>query len=166
MVAKNASNATAASTEVEAKWEQFNVEQLKSLTSFEDVEKLFREREQEIVSASEELGDGFAFIEDKGQLENRPLMLVSWTFNEGDFADEFVAVRAMCRMDNGTVGKFVFIDGGTGIRAQLRGWSDENKGKQGGMFVAKGLRVSEYDYTDPTNGKVSKAQTWYIDTSA
>lgn len=153
--------------EIERQWENFSTDELKNLQSFEDVESLFAQREIEIQSASEELGDGFAFIENKSILENRALMLVSWTFNDGDFDKEFVAVRAMCRMDNGTVGKFVFIDGGEGIRGQLRAYTDaDEKKRQGGLFVAHGLRVSEYDYTDEKTGKTSPAKTWYLDTSA
>jgi hypothetical protein len=161
----NAKN-PAASTEIEQKWEQFSTDELKGLQSFEDVEKLFAQREMHVDSASEELGDGFAYIENKSPLENRPVMLVSWSFNDGDFEKEFVAVRAMCRMDNGTIGKFVFIDGGEGIRSQLRQYTDAHKGQQGGLFVAKGLRVSRYDYTDEKTGKTSPAETWYVDTSA
>lgn len=166
MVAKSNEKQSAASTEIESQWKQFSTEELKSLQSFEDVEALFASREQEIVSASEELGDGFALIDNKSILEKRPVMFVSWSFSDGDFAEEFVSARVMCRLDNGTVGKFVINDGGSGIRKQLREYSDSHKGDQGGLFAAKGLRVSEYDYTDPDTGKVSKAETWYIDTSA
>jgi len=161
-----ASKNTAASTEIEQKWQQFSTEELKNLQSFEDVEQLFASREETIVSASDELGDGFALIDNKSILEKRPVMFVSWSFSDGDFSEEFVSARVMCRLDNGTVGKFVVNDGGSGIRKQLRDYTDSHKGNQGGLFAAKGLRVSEYDYTDPDTGKVSKAETWYIDTSA
>jgi len=149
-----------ASNEIET-YTGFTTEQLKNLTSFEDVEALFRERGEEIVSASEELGDGFALLDNKAILEDRPLMFVSWTFAKGDFAEEFVSIRVMCRMDNGTIGKYVINDGGTGIRKSLREWSNANQQRMGGMFVPKGLRKSEYsnEYSD-------HAVTWYVDTSA
>lgn len=151
-------------TEV-AKWSGFTTEELKALQSFEDIEKLLAEKEIEVHSASEEMGDGFALLDNKAELADKPLMFVSWSFAPGDFQEEFVAARVMCRLSNGTTGKYVIIDGGTGIRKQLREYTDAHGGKQGGLFVAKGLRESTYDYVDE-KGETSKATTWYVNTSA
>lgn len=158
-------NGTAENTDELQKYTGFSTEELKGLNSFEDVEKLFASRGETVVSASEELGDGFALLNNKAVLEGRPMFLISWAFSKGDFSEEFVSVRVMCHMDGGAIGKFVINDGGTGIRKQLREWSDSNGGRAGGMFVNKGLRRSEYDYTDE-KGNTSKAETWYLDTSA
>lgn len=160
-------------SEALVKYTGFTNEELKGLQSFEDIEALFRSRGEEIHSAADEMGDGFTLLDNKDILVNTPLMVVSWVFAQGDYKNpvtgepgEFVSARMMCRMENGTVGKFIVNDGGTGICKQLKEYSESHNAdggapKQGGLYVPKGLVKSEYsnEYTD-------EGVTYYLSTSA
>ena len=149
----------------------FTREELKDITSFEDIEKLFAQRNVEIESASEELGDGFVVLEREGkdQLLGRTVMILSWAFSEGDFG-EFVTARMVTRLDNGTVGKFIVNDGSTGLCRDLKTYTEGHKGRRVGLFAQHGLRKSEYmkSLPDPKTGEMkdSPAVTYYLDTSA
>lgn len=142
-----------------------SLEQLKALESFADIELLARELGAEIIPSSE-LGDGFSLLEDKALLIGKPLVLVGWHFSQGD-EGEFVSTRVMAREANGTVGKYVINDGGTGIFQQLKLITEA-----GGQMISapRGLRKSDYEVevTDEKTGELvkRKATTFYIDTSS
>ena len=142
----------------------FSDDELRNITSISDAIKVFEQNlGASIVQASEELGNGFALVDDAGKnrLCGVPLFLLSWQFHEGDFG-EFVTVYAISN-HNGQDRKYVINDGSTGIYAQLRGFTDRTD-RTGGMLVARGLRRS--DYTVEVEGKSTKATTFYLDTSA
>jgi hypothetical protein len=148
---------------------QFSTDQLKSIETIDDALELLRETygETAIQTAADALGDGFALTKNKDQFLAVPLVFVHWSISPGDYpirdADgnptgevgKFVAARVVSRG-----GKFVIVDGGTGIAAQLISYF-ETTGKTF-LVAQKGLRVSrgyKNQYTD--NG-----ETFYIDTSA
>jgi hypothetical protein len=121
-----------------------------------------------IVNGSEVLGDGFTMLskDEKSRLCGVPLLFVEWTFSKGDFGDQSEFVVTRCVQADGTgkiVGKFIFIDGSTGVYQQLKDYSTEY-GSYGGVFFPKGLRKSEYE--KEVDGKMINATTFYIDTSA
>lgn len=109
------------------------------------------------------IGDGFVLIEDKDKLLGRPMLILEWANYQGDHGP-FVTVRAMTNDGE----RIIFNDGSTGIRSQLdkiakhRGVTPDWKERVSGGIAINGLRVSEYDYTDPNTGKVSKARTYYL----
>lgn len=154
------------STEI-IKQNGFTTEELRGIASLADVNALFAEHNIKVVSAAEEIGDGFQLVatEDKGQFEGREMIILSWAFGEGDVkkADgsksEFAAMRFVCQEQNGAVGKYVITDGGTGIYKQLREYTDRT-GNTGGLHVKKGLRASRYanEFTDD-------GVTFYLDLS-
>jgi hypothetical protein len=139
------------------------------------------------ISAIEDvLGNGFMVIrsdETKKTLVGAPLLLLEWQYNNGDF-NEFVSVYAIRKKDSGAIDKYV-LNGGEAIANQLR-QVEEETGINGGLYVAKGLRVSEFNFCDTkdcedygralnkqqerehiTAGKEAKpAKTWYLDISA
>jgi hypothetical protein len=156
MASKAAATTTQDSTSTDvAVRNGFSTEELRGIQSFADVQALFAEHNMEVVDAAEEIGDGFALTDNKDQFIGRQMMILSWVFAPGDFKDEhgnpteFTALRFVVQESNGSVGKYVITDGGTGIYKQLREYTDRT-GVTGGMFVKKGLRKSEYanEYRD------------------
>lgn len=113
--------------------------------------------------SAEDLGDGFSVIEDKQALIGSPFVILQWRFLLGDFG-EFVAAHIMTRDAVDGHNKFVLIDGSTGIREQLRIFQDQT-GKNGGLVCKRGLRASDYTFTDE-KGNEKPARTYYIDTAA
>lgn len=136
-------------------------DQLADLASFEDALKLARELygDAAVVAASEVIGDGFKLLDNKDQLIEVPFLAIAWDFHQGTHG-EFVSVKVMTKDGQ----KFVLNDGSTGIRDQLMSYS-ANSGNYGGLFCMKGLRRSDYTYTDE-KGNESGASTYYLDTSA
>lgn len=136
----------------------------------------------EAVNAADVLGTGFrmATEDDKLRLCGVPLLLMQWVFHPGDFGEDFVAINAVQRHDDGGISKWIITDGGTGLCAELKAYTKKT-GRSGGLGVPKGLRVSNY-YIDPetkkplTKAEVAQAivdkrkpvpaHTFYLDTSA
>lgn len=135
--------------------------QLREIGSLEDALKLAEDVGAEVTLA-EELGDGFTLIEDKNSLVGKKMVLISWTFSEGDFGNEFASIRAVVAHDNGSSDKIVFNDGSTGVCAQLRELTD--RGKTSFLYAPKGLRRSDYEAI--VDGKRTRATTYYVDTAA
>lgn len=147
---------------------QISPTQLRDVESIDDALELLRGTygESAVETAAGALGDGFALTKNKDQFIGKPCVFLHWSISEGDFpvrdADgkttgevgKFVAARIVTRG-----GKFVIVDGGTGIAKQLIDYT-ETTGKTY-LVAQKGLRVSRgysNQYTD--NG-----ETFYIDTS-
>lgn len=159
-------NATDSSTEI-VKANGFTADELRGITSFDDVNKLFADHEIKVVDAAEEIGDGFMLVDndDKSKFERVEMMVLSWSFAEGDHTredgtkSEFVAMRFVTREHNGSIGKYVVTDGGTGIYKQLREYTNRT-GSTGGLYVKRGFRVSRYanEYRDNN-------ETVYLDLS-
>lgn len=143
----------------------FSVDELRNIQSMADVEQLFKSHDITVVDAAEEIGDGFALVNNKDRFIGQQMVLLSWNFAQGDHKDEdgnptvFVAVRFVVQESNGTIGKYVITDGGVGVRKQLQDYT-ERTGVTGGMIVPKGLRKSEY-----SNEKADNAVTYYLDLS-
>lgn len=139
---------------------------LRSITSFDEAVRLATTAYGDVETASDVLGDGFALLnsEDKGLLVGRPMLLMEWGFYDGDYGSKFVGIRAVVQNRDGSMGKYIFNDGSTGILEQLAKYTLKT-GRTGGLSVKNGLRVSEYDYTDEETGKTRKAQTYYLDTA-
>lgn len=149
------------SGEVE-KFSTFQPEELAEIKTFDQALTLLADKigEDNIHVVSDVLGDGFRLIDDKDTLIGIPMLLVTWEFRQGDFG-EYVSVKAITAGDNR---KVVFNDGSTGIRDQLRRYSEKTN-KTSGLMCPHGLRVSRYDFTDESTGQTKSATTYYIDTS-
>lgn len=150
-----------------------SIEQLKAITSFDDVKALALELNADVVS-SVELGDGFTLLDtkDKRLLVGKPLMILTWNFSLGDIG-EFVTARALVQEPNGSYGKYIINDGSSGIYEQLKRISEANP-NAGVVTAVRGLRVSEYkvpvEVTDQETGETTtvmkESTTYYIDTAA
>jgi hypothetical protein len=164
-------------------YQRFDRAQLSSITSLRDAIDLATAQFGGTMSIAEtELADGFrkASEKDKESLIRAKLFFLDWQFNVGDYATEFVSIRAIQVNDDGTITKWIINDGGTGIPAELR-FIEERTGRAGGLAVPRGLRVSVYK-TDAATGKpitkqqigeyirdgkkIGQGATYYLDTSA
>lgn len=98
---------------------------------------------------------------DKSPLVGVPCVFLSWKFNEGDFATDFVSVLVITQDDR----KFILNDGSTGICTQLHHLTD-TKGMTGMLACRKGLKRSDYEaHKSPDGRMVPAGTTYYIDTS-
>lgn len=152
---------------------------LKEMDSFESAIALVQAELGGTIVPASELGNGFTVLngDDKVQLVGLPCLFMGWTFNLGD-QGEFVSATVVAKGAGGSLIKAIVNDGSTGIYKQLRQFTEQSGGKQGGLAAANGLRYSEYyvdtDPKSPTYGDVSKvaaegfkkARTYYIDNSA
>lgn len=169
----------------------FTRDELASIETFDDAVRLAESAYGVTVFADSNeagIGDGFKVgtEDDKARLVGVPLYFLEWTFREGDYGDGgYASVKCIQRDDAGRAVKWILNDGSTGIYEQLRDFARKT-GRQGGLAVKHGLRVSEYptnaidghvDYGKPLSkaehremliaGKaVGKGRTFYIDTSA
>src|SRR5258706_14956152 len=93
------STSKAESTEVELAPSQFSREELQGIESIDDAMRLALSTNGSVINAHQtpELGDGFRVADEaaKRRLIGVPLLLLEWTFRPGDFADDYVSVRAI-----------------------------------------------------------------------
>lgn len=140
---------------------------LVAIESWDDVASLMERHGVEVEFADKVLGDGFSVLstEDKAQLVGKPMMLLEWRFNDGA-QGEFVSARAIVKTGDlpTDIRKIIVNDGSTGIKEQLKKFTAQT-GKQAGLLIRRGFRVSEYMYEDD-NGVQRPAKTYYIDASA
>lgn len=122
----------------------FDEDALRSLSSFDDALKLAERVHGQVENVADVLGDGFTLVNDKADLEGLAMILLEWTFRQGDYDRPYVSVRAVARLKNGQPWKVIFNDGGSGIAEQLAKHTKKT-GKTGGLVVPKGLNRSEYD---------------------
>lgn len=137
----------------------FSESQLGEMESFADV---LAATGGEVVSIGDVLGNGFSVLEDKSRLIGTEMMVVRYGEHESDKGSKgtFATLHIITRAGE----KYIVNDGSTGIQDQCAEIK-EKFGKVAPLYVAKGLRVSEYDYTDPNTGKTSKARTYYLNTA-
>jgi hypothetical protein len=98
-------------------------------------------------------GDGFKIV-DKADLVKKDFIVLDSQFKDGDMG-EYVIITGMTR-DNQ---KFVFADGSTGIKDQMKELHE--KGRTKGIYVEGGLVRSDYEYEDD-KGKKIPATTFYF----
>lgn len=103
---------------------------------------------------------------DKAELVDVPFIVLRWRFaipgegkprykSDNNPEGEFVSVECITENDR----KVVFNDGSTGVYAQLKAVSET--GRQQGGRCGKGLRVSEYSYSDEKGNQIP-AKTYYL----
>lgn len=130
----------------------YSREELAGINSFDDAIRLAQAKYGTVRNA-QDLGDGFRLAEkeDKFRLCGVPLMLLEWTFRDGDYGDMYVSIHAVAQEASGAISKWIINDGSTGINKQLQEYQGET-GMPGGLMVRGGLRASEYD-TDLESGE-------------
>lgn len=141
-------------------------ETLRGITDFQSAMELAAREYGPVVSADQELGDGFTLLatDGKKRLVGLPMFLLEWTFNDGDFG-KFVSIRCVVQNPDGGMSRYIINDGSSGIADQLARYT-KRSGKMGALLVKRGLRASEYDYEDPTTGEKRPAVTYYLDLSS
>jgi hypothetical protein len=135
----------------------FTEETLKTLDSFEEVIS----QVGPVANAADVLGYGYSLLEDKSRLIGQELMIVRYGIHKSDLnGRDFSSIHVLTRDG----GKYIVNDGSTGIHVQLKELKEE-QGTVCPLYVPKGLRVSEYDYTDENDGVTKKARTYYLNTA-
>ena len=167
-----------------ASLQQFADDQdLREIGSYEDALALAESINETVLDIAEELGSGFALLEDKDKLAKTEFVVIQWRFTAGDFGG---FVSAACVTKGGD--KFIINDGSAGIMAQLMELSQKHK-RFGGLRVPNGLRKSQYatcpefdggcgrpmsrdevecsnEKCDYSGDKRGTGQTYYLDTAA
>lgn len=167
-----------------ASLQQFADDQdLRGVQSYDDAMQLAEAINGAVIDISEELGSGFALLEDKDKLQKTEFVIIQWRFTAGDFGG-FVSAAIVTRGGD----KFIINDGSTGIMKQLMDLSQRRK-QFGGLRVAHGLRKSQYptcpdfdggcgkpmsrdevECSNPKCGysgdKRGQSETYYLETSA
>jgi hypothetical protein len=152
----------------------FTDDDLRSLVSFDQALALTQQTHGEIVDAERELGNGFRVLDnkDKMKLVGVPILLMDWTFNDGNFG-KFVSVYLAAKNEDGSMGRWILNDGSTGIATMLAEYTQKTD-RRGGLLVRGGLRFSEYPYcsecrqaVDPIEDNMhasahSLARTYYL----
>lgn len=140
---------------------QYSPEELQKVSSFEEALNLVASKvgQEGVLSAEQEIGDGFKLLDNKDNLLGVEMLLVNWDFHPGDHG-EFVSAHVVTKSGD----KYIVNDGSSGMRDQLMQLSARTN-SYSGLFCRKGLRRSDYEHTDE-NGKKTPAKTYYLDTSA
>lgn len=136
----------------------FDESTLRDLTSMSDVLALTKDR---IPNIAEVLGNGFEILDNKMRLVDVEFVIVRYGEHKSDKGSKGTFATIHVITSNGN--KYVVNDGSTGIQEQLKEIKEEH-GRVAPLYVPRGLRVSEYDYTDE-KGNTSKAQTFYLNTA-
>lgn len=129
---------------------------LSAVKSFSDAVELATQAYGDLLS-TEELGDGFTLVKDKDKLVGLEFLVLQWQWVLNGEHGEYVILRCIDRSNN----KFVFVDGGSGIKTQLLQFEQEHDDQAGGLMAPWGLRRSDYDYTDD-KGVERPATTFYL----
>jgi hypothetical protein len=142
---------------------EWSVETLQKLDDFEAAVNLVNETYGSLVDAQVEIGDGFHILtrEQKERLVGLPMILMQWKFADSDYGDSgsfFVTVRCAVKHHDGSMGKYIFSDGGTGVAKQLYEFTHRTS-RTGGIVLKKGLLRSDY-----TN-EYGPGTTMYLDVS-
>lgn len=137
----------------------FSDAELRNLTTLDGVRALLGDQ----IAQASDFGNGFAILDANGKarLVDVPLLFLHWTFNKGDMGEFVSALVVQTDKMANVVGKFVLNDGSTGIYRQLRDITTDT-GMDRGLFVANGLRRSDYTFVDE-DGTEKPATTFYID---
>ncbi len=101
-------------------------------------------------------GSEWDLVGDKADLIGVPFVIAMLRWND---TTDGVFVSVMAFKEDGT--KIVFNDGGTGVYQQLQTYVAKHK-RDTGIMCPKGLRKSDYMYTDKQTGKERPATTYYI----
>lgn len=146
--------------------------ELHEISSMDDAIRLLQtiNPDTEIVEAREVIGDGFDYLDNKDPLIGRPVLFLQWQCSRSpSFTDKegnpLKTVQAWVVFERGgEIRKVRISDFSTGICEQLWDYTTRT-GRSTGLAAPKGLRKSEFPYTDPSTGQKSVAATYYIDLS-
>lgn len=158
------------SQELVAGMPRLSDDDLRTIQNVDDAVKLLKSQGVDLVNIADVIGTGFELVTEervKRQLVGVPFVVLAWGFSLGDYGP-FTTLYIV----TGKGGKYIVNDGSTGIREQLDAYSAKT-GKQQGMIVNHGFRVSDYRIDKETKkpvpanftGETEPAATFYLDTS-
>lgn len=129
---------------------------LREITTLSDVFSIFEKAGIDIVDAESMLGDGFTLLKDKNRLVGAELAIIKHKQVDGDHGTFSVA-----HIVTADGGKFVIVDGSTGIHSQLTQYAaSAHAGRP--IYLKSGLTRSDYEYTDEKTGEQKPATTFYL----
>jgi hypothetical protein len=141
------------------KWKAVRDETTPYYGSFHEAVEAFGGEEK----LAEDAIDDYVKLENKSELIGVPSIVVKFWFSRGEILNEetgeleeteYVTMQGITEKHR----KFTLTDGSTGVYRQVKAWY-ERKGKNGGLPMRNGLRVSEYP--NPRNPKLV-ARTYYL----
>lgn len=143
---------------------RYSDDDLRRMRDFDAVLAELADSELPVLLSGEHIGSGSELLTDKEKLVDKKFIALSWQFHESDsFRDGdggiiFVSVHVLTEDGD----RFVFNDGTKGgVRDQLMELSTKTDRFEM-LMCEKGLRVSKYDYEDPSTGMTSAATSYYI----
>lgn len=101
---------------------------------------------------------------EKDKLIGKAFILTSWKFRPGEYGPE--SDFAVCEITTKDNEKLLFTDGSTGIKDQLKTYERKlaklGRPSVSPIYVPNGLMVSNYMWTDPSDGIAKPASTYYF----
>lgn len=95
--------------------------------------------------------------DEKAKLVGKPFVVLAWESGSlSSYEGDYVVLYCVGEDDR----KFKVIDTGVGINEQIANHESANGTRP--LLCRNGLSRSDYDFTDPATGKVSKATTFYL----
>lgn len=137
---------------------RFNNNDLNNITSFGDAVRI---AEATLGHTVTEI-DGFRIgtDADKQALVGSEMLIMEWDFVDGDHGKEYVVMRVIAQVQSFgklRLRKLVLNDSGVGITPELRAYTTQT-GRQGGLHIVNGLRVSTYAIDPATRKPLNKAE--------
>lgn len=158
---KNETSTAVADTRNEANKDVIGESDLRAISSVDDAFALMDSFGG--VESFDDYGTGFEIIDDKDRLVGNPFVVVEWRFTKSkEYGGEFVSMAIVTKSGE----KLIVNDGSTGVCAQMRRVTDERvksgrRAPQTGLMVSRGLRRSDYTYTDDKGNQIA-AKTYYL----
>lgn len=118
-----------------------SVESLRDITDFDAAIRALTDAGVELRHVSDEMGDGFALVDDKEPLVGVPFVVLSSNLSDGDYG-RMVTLRIITKDGR----KLIMNDGSTGLCAQAQEYEQRTGGTLAGLVVERGLRGSQFKY--------------------
>lgn len=119
-----------------------SIEQFETPLSSAEIADLMAMNFDDLATQSTPSSQVFAKPEmvEKDDLVGQPIIILSWSFNDGDYSSQFVSVTCMNKANE----LILFNDGSSGICAQLEQYTEKHKSHRGPILCRKGLSRSDY----------------------
>lgn len=132
-----------------------NDDTLRAIETFEDAFQAVKDSGA-VAEKVSDYGTGFEILAsgDKDKLVGVPFIILSSTFHEGDYSDDFVSCEIVTKHNE----KYILNDGGKGIAAQIFSIVKERAEKGianpgAGIYAENGLTRSDYFRNKDTDEK-------------
>lgn len=145
-------------------------DQFLHIEDIQDLYDLFQEIGVKVDNAEDVLGDGFTVVTGpaKMALVGKPLLFAQWRFANSQKYGPMVMIQAYEITGSGAKDyrcwRIIDSSHRSGICRDMLNYT-EMTDKFNGLYLRKGLAVSNYTYEDPTTKESKPAMTFYLDYS-